>query len=122
MQNLLIEQGVYTPRIAFDAVTGRLEITGESYMEHPIDFYQPIMSWFTEYFEHSTNPVQLHFRLKYFNTGSSKALYKIFRLLEQRISLVTVNWHVEKNDAEMLTEGEEFQEEFPNLYFNIVSK
>lgn len=120
MQSLFIEPGDYSPYISFNQVTGTLKISGESYMEHPYDFYEPVISWVHHFLATNRTSLKLDFYLKYFNTGSSQALFEIFDILEAKTNPSVINWHVEQNDPDILAEGEGFQEDFPNLYFNIV--
>ena len=42
MENFQIEGENYIPSVNFNADSGVLEISGESYHEYTIEFYQPI--------------------------------------------------------------------------------
>lgn len=122
MKDLFVESSRYTPYIFSNHNQGVLDICGESYMEHPIEFYEPVISWVHHFFKRSQTFLKLNFRLKYFNTGSSRAFHELFSTLEKKANLTEINWHVEPDDSDILMEGESFQEDFPNLYFNIITQ
>jgi len=42
MDKLIIEPGIKTPHIIFDAANGSLEIKGKSIPENSIEFYKPV--------------------------------------------------------------------------------
>jgi hypothetical protein len=50
-------------------------------------------------------------QLEYFNTSSSKCILDVFKKLESingRTS-ITINWHFEEDDEDMLEAGEDYQ-------------
>ncbi len=51
-------------------------------------------------------------------------LYFFDKLVEQakRGVTITVDWIYKSNEPDMLEQGEEFQDEFKELYFNFVAK
>ncbi len=122
MENLSIEPGKFSPQIDFDGNTGNLEIKGASFMEHPLDFYDPVLSWLDQFAQQSHPNSTLKIYLSYFNSGSSGMLYDILQLLEEKSELnpVLVEWYVDPNDEEMLAEGEEFKDCFEKLNFKII--
>ncbi len=51
-------------------------------------------------------------QLEYFNTSSSKCILDVFKKLEaihKGGSAVTINWHYEEDDEDMLEAGEDYQ-------------
>ncbi|OJJ15721.1 hypothetical protein BKI52_37540 [marine bacterium AO1-C] len=122
MENLSIEPSKFSPQVDFDGDTGSLEIKGASFMEHPLEFYDPILAWLDQFAKvpHPKSTLKVH--LSYFNSGSSGIIFDIFQLLEEKAAMspVSIEWHVDPNDEEMLAEGEEFKECFEKLDFNII--
>ncbi|HAS40699.1 MAG TPA: hypothetical protein DCS93_09485 [Microscillaceae bacterium] len=122
MENLAIEPSKFSPQIDFDSTTGVLKITGASFMEHPLEFYAPVLLWLDQFSKipHSQSTLKVH--LSYFNSGSSGIIFDILQLLDNKAatSPVMVEWHVDPNDEEMLAEGEEFKDCFEKLEFNII--
>ncbi|OYT71982.1 MAG: hypothetical protein CFK52_06370 [Chloracidobacterium sp. CP2_5A] len=115
MENLVIEKAKATPRIAFDATTGVLEMEGDSYPENAMHFYQPVLEWLSRFLSSSSTPVTFNFRLDYFNTSSSKCIITILEMVENAVKsgrTVTMNWHYYEDDDDMKEHGEEFAEDF----------
>lgn len=124
MENFQIEGENYIPTVNFNAETGELEISGESYHEYTIEFFQPIFEWLNNYLEQEGRTIVFNFRMTYFNTSSSRRFLEIFDLLEDysksKNGNVTVNWYYEKDDVDMLESGEEYAEDV-DLGFNLLS-
>ena len=123
MENFQIEGENYIPSVNFNAESGVLEISGESYHEYTIEFYQPIFEWLRKYFETPGRKVVFNFKMTYFNTSSSRRFLEIFDLLEdykkEKNGDVTVNWYYQKKDVDMLESGEEYSEDV-DLNFNLI--
>lgn len=124
MENFQIEGENYIPTVNFNAETGTLEISGESYHEYTIEFFQPIFEWLNNYLEQEGRTIVFNFRMTYFNTSSSRRFLEIFDLLEDynksKNGNVTVNWYYEKDDVDMLESGEEYAEDV-DLGFNLLA-
>ncbi len=111
MDSIQIEGTPKTPTVRFDSVTGELVIKGRSIPENSIDFYKPLIDWLENYASQSANSVILHMELEYFNTSSSKCILDVFKKLENIGKLgkaVTVKWHYEEDDEDMLEAGEDY--------------
>jgi len=124
MQNFQIEGSHYIPDVHFNAETGILEISGESYHEYTLEFFQPIFNWLKKYTEEDGKKIILNFRMTYFNTSSSRRFLEIMNLLEDyhfnKSGDITINWYYEVNDLDMLESGEEYAEDV-RVPFNLVS-
>lgn len=124
MENFQIEGENYIPTVNFNTETSVLEISGESYHEYTIEFFQPIFEWLNKYLEQEGRTIVFNFRMTYFNTSSSRRFLEIFDLLEDyhksKNGNVTVNWYYEKDDVDMLESGEEYAEDV-DLAFNLLS-
>lgn len=114
MQNLEIagaHDTFFTPQINFNAVTGELKISGESYLEDTISFYNNLKNWISDYIRDVGKAIKLDIDLSYFNTSSSKALLELFVLVKQyenQGGQVEVVWTVNWGDSEMKEEIEDF--------------
>lgn len=124
MDNFYIEGSHYIPQINFVADTGVLEISGESYHEYTLEFFQPIFDWLKKYTEEEAKKITLNFRMTYFNTSSSRRFLEIMNLLEDyhfsKNGDVTINWYYEINDLDMLESGEEYAEDV-RIPFHLIS-
>ena len=110
MNALQLEGTPKTPHVNFDPETGLLELKGRSIPENSIDFYKPLIDWIAKYGRSATPKTALHVQLEYFNTSSSKCILDVFKKLEAIRAAgneVTVLWHYEADDEDMLEAGED---------------
>lgn len=126
MENLVIAKTESTPEIHFDASTGNLALSGESYPENPSEFYTPVFDWIKAYLsDDEAAPVTVNIEILYFNSSSSKALMNLFDLLDAAAEggkNITVNWIYDVDNESSLEYGEEFKEDLDELTFNLVEK
>lgn len=124
MENLFIKADTFIPEINFNAQTGELNISGESYHEYTLEFYQPVFNWLTEYLKTPGRNIVLNFRMSYYNTSTSRRFLEMFDMLEeyqeQGKGIVTVNWYYSPEDVDMKESGEEYAEDV-NLNFNLIA-
>ncbi len=103
-----------SPAVNFDAKTGQLTMSGESYPENTFEFYAPVIGWLKEFVAGTDIPVVLTLELAYLNTGSVKCLMDIFDVLEdawQEGRLVSVIWRYHQKNTRALETAEEFSED-----------
>jgi len=111
MDSISIDGTPKTPTIKFNGDTGELVIRGRSIPENSIDFYKPLIDWLDKYSAVAGEEVILKMELEYFNTSSSKCILDIFKKLEaikKNGKNVTVKWHYEEDDEDMLEAGEDY--------------
>lgn len=113
MDTIKIEGSPKTPAVYFDAVAGHLEIKGRSIPENSIEFYKPLVDWLDSYASSAKPVTNVNVQLEYFNTSSSKCILDVFKKLESihngGASQITINWHYEQDDEDMLEAGEDYQ-------------
>ncbi|HAS40712.1 MAG TPA: hypothetical protein DCS93_09550 [Microscillaceae bacterium] len=119
MKNLFQAPGNYTPYVSFNQ-TGKFEIKGESNMEYPQQFFEPIFDWLEKFIAESKLPIQFDIKMRYYNTGTSRTFFEILSLLEKSEVPVAVNWYASSRDTDMIDDGDGFQEDFPSLNFNVI--
>ena len=126
MENLILEETKYTPSITLNAQNGILELSGKSYPENTFEFYKPMMDWVEEYFNgNEQDKTVINIEIIYFNSSSSKLFFDFFDLLEEAHNngkAVEVNWIYDSENEAALEAGEDFQEDFEELKFNLVEK
>jgi hypothetical protein len=116
MENINIEgkHGVnFVPTVDFNADTGICELAGESYLEDTIEFYAPLFSWLKQYSAEVKKPITFNFRLRYFNTSSSKCIIDILNILkshEEKGYTVDVNWFYDAEEEDIEDELEEIED------------
>jgi hypothetical protein len=112
MKPLIIPSTVSTPSVRLDADTGLLQFEGRSIPEDAEIFYAPVLSWLEEYYNKPAQITNLNFRLDYVNSGSSKYLLELFRIVgrnyrEGHECLVT--WHYEDEDEAIQDLGDHYK-------------
>ncbi|MCU0359801.1 MAG: DUF1987 domain-containing protein [Bacteroidia bacterium] len=112
MEKYSIEGTPKTPSISFDLESGVLEVKGRSIPENSIEFYKPLVDALDKYASSAKPVTTVNVQLEYFNTSSSKCILDVFKKLEginKAGSAVTINWHYEEDDEDMLEAGEDYQ-------------
>ena len=112
MEKFTLDGTPKTPTIHFDLGSGVLEIKGRSIPENSIEFYKPLVDNLEKYGLNPKPSTTVNVQLEYFNTSSSKCILDVFKKLEaihKGGSSVTINWHYEEDDEDMLEAGEDYQ-------------
>lgn len=121
MEPFIIEPNSDTPKVEFDKSSGIFEIKGRCFPEDASQFFSPILDWVKAY-ALVPNPItNFQFKLEYFNTSSSKQLYKLFVLLKEVAdkTQLQIQWHYNNSDTDMLASGERYAQ-LLDLEFNLV--
>ena len=109
MEDLKHEGSAKTPVVEFSS-NGELLLKGRSIPENSIEFYKPLIEWLESYSESPNSTTVLSVQLEYFNTSSSKCILDVFKKLESVSgSEITVTWHYEEDDEDMLEAGEDYE-------------
>ena len=109
MDDLKIEGSAKTPTVEFNS-KGDLHLKGRSIPENSIEFYKPLIDWIGNYSQNSNSDTVLNVQLEYFNTSSSKCILDVFKKLEAISgSNVSIKWHYEEDDEDMLEAGEDYE-------------
>ncbi len=113
MKDLLIEGTQQLPNLSFSASTGEFRISGQSIPENAVEIYDPILSWVDEYAVSPCDKTTLEFKMKYYNTASSKMLFNLVKKLNTIFKSgadVEIQWHYQEDDEDMLDAGEYFKD------------
>jgi hypothetical protein len=109
MEDLKHEGSAKTPVVEFNS-SGKLLLKGRSIPENSIEFYKPLIEWLESYSQSPNSTTVLNVQLEYFNTSSSKCILDVFKKLESVSgSEITVKWHYEEDDEDMLEAGEDYE-------------
>ena len=111
MDPIKIEGTPKTQTVIFDGDSGVLEIKGRSIPENAVEFYKPLIDWIGSYVDGAKDNTVVNVQLEYFNTSSSKCILDVFKKLESinAKTSITINWHFEEDDEDMLEAGEDYQ-------------
>jgi hypothetical protein len=114
MRKLIIEQTSNSPKVILDPDKRIFEISGESRPPDVQVFYNEILRWLDDYSLHlsksydNREPVEFNLDFEYFNSSSAKYILDFCKQLGQVSSKgndVTVRWHYEDDDKDMLEVG-----------------
>ena len=113
MKKLTYDETPDSLEVTLDKDKSRFEFYGKSLPENCNDFFDPILTWFSEYLREPNKETPVTFKIDYFNTSSSKKLLDIFfklQELQKQKGGVTINWYYQKEDDDMKESGEAFAE------------
>jgi hypothetical protein len=115
MQDLIIPGTDSLPTVSFKT-EGELKISGRALPEDAAKFFSPLLSWIIAFTYPEFN---IEINLDYFNTSVSKQLLDLFKIIDNKKDVQTVNvkWMYEEGDDEMLESGEIYQELLPRFHF-----
>lgn len=120
MENLVINPTKTTFGINFNSEAGALDISGTSYPDNAIEFFKPILDWVKEFTEAKNNDTLIiQFKVNYYNTSSSKYLFKMLEMVEKFHSKgnnVEIIWHYYEGEEDMLDTWKELIEELDLPY------
>lgn len=122
MEKLLITGTKSSPEIDFNADTGILKISGNSYPQNPYKFFEGVFKWVDDYMKTARSGAVFEIKLNYMNSSSVKCLmnmiYKAERAATQGKKCV-INWHYDKNNRSIKDSGEVLRD-LANIEFNII--
>ena len=109
------------PKVILDKSKGVFLIAERSLPEDAVSFYTPIFDWINEYAKNPNPVTDFKFTLEYFNTASSKQIFKLLSQLEavSKVSDLTVLWYYDKEDKDMLSVGERYAK-LVNVKFSLL--
>jgi len=106
MEPLHITGKEFIPEVSFNPEQGSLSISGKSFLEDTIEFYEPIIDWLKQYIEETYQDTVVAFKMTYFNTTTSKVFLQIIKLLEQYKGPIKIIWQYQADDDDMKEDGE----------------
>jgi hypothetical protein len=120
MEPIYINGTNRTPFVSMDP-SGSFRIRGRSIHENPSVFFEPILNWVDAYLNNPANIIVFDIELEYFNSGSSRFILEILRvLMEKKASnKLIVNWYYEDGDDDLLERGQ-YYESILNTRFNFI--
>lgn len=120
MEPIFIDGTNRTPFVSMDP-SGKFRICGRSIHENPAKFFDPIRDWILSYVKSPGQTTIFDIELEYFNSGSSRYILDILRLLMENKSdnNLIINWYYEDGDEDLLERGQ-YYESILNTKFNFI--
>ncbi len=100
------------PRITYDTEEDVLNVTGRSIAERPEVVYKPLEEWIKLHLSRF-NKLRMVIFLEYINSGSSKALRDVLRMVSNYQSphyKIRITWLYEEDDEAMRELGEHYRD------------
>lgn len=121
MYRLEREETMSTPYILIDETKSYMKWKGESFPENITKTYWDIVDWVEGYMEKEFSEFIFDCEMVYFNSSTSKVLFKLFEKMNQagKAKRVIVNWICSRDNDIMIEYGEDFKENFENLDFKL---
>jgi predicted enzyme related to lactoylglutathione lyase len=121
MLPLIIDETQDTPQVILDNQQNQYWFRGTSIPENTKKFYEPVFAWIAEYVKQPNKETILNFKMKYFNTSSTKSLLDImdtFKELARQGHPLIINWYFHAEDEDMYEAGVGFSKmvRFPFNY------
>ena len=123
MNTLYIAASASSPEIDFRFDERTLSLKGEAYPENAAVFWGEIIQAVRQFMEQDTasEPITVDVALTYFNSSSTKMLFSLFDVLNDKASTgtpVILNWYHDEEDDTIYEFGQELCEDFTDLTFN----
>jgi hypothetical protein len=103
------------PDIHFNATSGNLSISGRCVTENALTLFTPLITWLDEFVANRPSSVTLDINLEYLNSSSVMWMAKIVRnvdALRAQGSSVSITWHYEEDDEDMMDTGLNIKDTF----------
>lgn len=104
----IIEATDRTPKIALDYKENTVSFTGILIPENPVAYFDELNKELDTFYDEN-KIINFIFDLEYFNTGSTKYIYKLL-LKYASLNLNKVIWIYEEDDIDILETGKDFEE------------
>ena len=95
------------PNVYFNEKVGELRITGRSFPENPIDFYNPLIESVKNL---TVDSLSVTIEVDYLNTSSTKCILELLKTAKNTVNDLVVVWINEEGDDDMQELGEYFEE------------
>ena len=119
MEELHVPATSLTPEVRLSPSQGLLTMRGESYPEHVLTFYAPILQKISAVLDTSKLArLQVEMHITYYNSASAKAFHRIFHMLNQAAEkgcVVQLLWHCDAEDDMARDLGHDIREDFPAI-------
>lgn len=126
MNSFHMEATKFTPDILLDPEQRLIKLVGKSYPENTFDFYAPVLEWLQSYFSTSSEKkTTVEFEILYFNSSSSKLFFDMFDIIEDAHNSghdIVINWIYDGENESAEEAGEDYQDDFEILNFNLIKK
>ena len=120
---VLNEKTKRMPGLSLDAENHDILLEGEAYPEDVADAFEPLMtSISTTLAESGETPMTIKFQLEYFNSGSSRKILEIIKMIDASDTVHNIEWLADPEDDEMIDHGNRFSRAVSKAGFAVVEE
>lgn len=121
--DIINEKSNRMPGVTHDAESRLITISGEAYPEDVTASFDPIIESLSGILDTpESQPTEIRFELQYFNSGSSRKILEIIRLVAAAAAAHRIAWVADPEDDEMIDHGNRFSRAVPDLEFTIIEE
>lgn len=111
------------PGVSLDAKNHAMLLEGEAYPEDVAAAFEPLMtSISTTLAESGETPMTVKFQLQYFNSGSSRKILEIIKMIDASDTVHNIEWLADPEDDEMIDHGNRFSRAVSKVSFTVVEE
>ena len=111
------------PGVSLDAKNHVMLLEGEAYPEDVSAAFEPLMtSISTTLAESGETPMTVKFQLQYFNSGSSRKILEIIKMIDASDTAHNIEWLADPEDDEMIDHGNRFSRAVSKVGFTVVEE
>ena len=120
---VLNEKTKRMPGLSLDAENNDMLMEGEAYPEDVAAAFEPLMtSISTTLAESGETPMTVKFQLQYFNSGSSRKILEIIKMIDASDTAHSIEWLADPEDDEMIDHGNRFSRAVSKAAFTVVEE
>ena len=111
------------PGVSLDTKNHAMLLEGEAYPEDVAAAFEPLMtSISTTLAESGETPMTVKFQLQYFNSGSSRKILEIIKMIDASDTAHNIEWLADPEDDEMIDHGNRFSRAVSKVSFTVVEE
>ena len=111
------------PGVTLDAESNAILVEGEAYPEDVAAAFEPIIASISATLASSGGKAMtVKFRLQYFNSGSSRKILEIIKMIDTSDPAHNIEWLADPEDDEMIDHGNRFSRVVSNVAFTVVEE
>lgn len=108
MGDFIIDATQKSPSVKLLYNEGLFELKGNSILEDPETFYNPIIDKLDEYLHPTRESTTVIIYLTYYNSGTVRSLISLFKMIEKHHKQgekISIQWHYKSNDTVLKEDG-----------------
>ena len=111
------------PGVSLDTKNLAMLLEGEAYPEDVAAAFEPLIKSISTTLANSgETPMTVKFQLQYFNSGSSRKILEIIKMIDASDTAHNIEWLADPEDDEMIDHGNRFSRAVSKAGFTVVEE